>query len=436
MSLRDIFVSLKAAVGAVGLYDVGHPLVTGAMGRLDAAIAGVVAEIDEPAVVSFFDERVFFRRDLRSHESLEFVDFVRLLESKGIESLSFVPPPRTEDTVDLVLFLAGLGDPPVGGSVVLNESPFTPDDDDQSQADVFRARYLAAMDALRSAIYAVQTGEQLDLTMTTWAVQGLLETAVDDPAAAILLSTLKSHDQYTFYHSVNVAVLSIALARAGGIPEAMMEGIALGALLHDIGKAKVDNLLLNKPGGLSESEWTEVRLHPQEGALSILGAAGPAQYLAAVVAFEHHAGYQRDGYPNYDGARTPHPASRLVSVADVYDAITTRRSYRRAETPTRAQLILRRGAGTQFDPDMVDLLHFVLTAYPIGSVLKLAGGEIAVVTNSKAPENHLGCVLVKGKDGAHLPEPQPIVVSIDHVVDQLSPESADVQPAAFIEQIR
>ncbi len=436
MSLRDVFVSLKSAVGLVGLYEVGHPLVIAAIDRLETAVVDLIEGIGDSVVISLFDERVFFQRDLRSHESLEFVDFVRTLEAKGIESLAFVPPARTEDAVDLVLFVAGLGDPPVGGSVVLNESPFTPDDDGENQAAVFRARYLSAMDALRSAIYAVQTGDQLDLTMTTWAVQGLLETAVDDPAAAILLSTLKSHDQYTFYHSVNVAVLSIALARAGGVPESMMEGIALGALLHDIGKAKVDNGLLNKPGRLNDLEWKEVRLHPQEGALSILGAAGPAQYLAAVVAFEHHAGFRRDGYPNYGGAPTPHAASRLVSVADVYDAVTTRRSYRRAETPTRAQLILRRGAGTQFDPDMVDLLHLVLTAYPVGSVIRLVGGETAVVTSASAPDEHVGCLLVKDRNGATLPEPQPLVVNVEHIADQLSPESADIQPAAYIEQLR
>ncbi len=436
MSVRSVFVSLKSAVGLVGLYESGHLLVEEAIDRLEQAIVALTSIAEGPAVISLFDERVFFQRDLLSHESLEFIDFVRSLEAKGVESLAFVPPARREDAVDLVLFLAGLGDPPVGGSIVLNENPFTPDDEDQTQAAVFRARYLGAMDALRSAIYSVQTGDQLDLTMTTWAVQGLLETAVDDPAAAILLSTLKSHDQYTFYHSVNVAVLSIALARAGGVPESMLEGIALGALLHDIGKAKVDSGLLNKPGKLSDGEWDEVRLHPQEGALSILGAAGPAQYLAAVVAFEHHAGYRRDGYPNYEGAPTPHAASRLVSVADVYDAVTTRRAYRRAETPTRAQLILRRGAGTQFDPDIVDLLHLILTAYPIGSVIRLAGGEIGVVTSTKAPEGHVGCLIVKDGGGHFLPEPQPMVVDVAHIADQLTPESSDVQPAAYIEQLR
>lgn len=432
MTLRTVLGSFKAAVGLIGLYEVDHLLVRQAMERLRDEIV----EVGEGSVISLFDGRIFFQRELRSHESLEFVDFVRSLEAKGVESIGFVPPIRSEDVADLVAFVAGLGDPPVGGSIVLNDSPFVPDDEGQSQAAVFRARYLSAMDALRSAIYSVQTGDALDLTMTTWAVQGLLETAVDDPAAAILLSTLKSHDQYTFYHSVNVAVLSIALARAGGVPVSMLEGIALGALMHDIGKAKVDSGLLNKPGKLDEGEWTEVRLHPQEGALAILGAAGPAQYLAAVVAFEHHAGFLRDGYPTYGGAPTPHPASRLVSVADVYDAVTTRRSYRRAETPTRAQLILRRGAGTQFDPDAVDLLHMVLTAYPIGSVIRLVGGEIAVVTSSRAAEDHVGCVIVRGRDGALLGEPEPSIVNVEHIADQLSPESADVQPAAYIEQLR
>ncbi len=433
MNLRRLLQALNHCVGTLLLYGMDHRLVAEAIDTLEEATLELVEEDDEPALISIFDDRLFFRRRLRSHESLEFVHFIRSMESHGVESIGFDPPVRRADLQDLVLFLAGLGDPPVGGSVRFNESHFRPEDTAASRAESFRARYLSAMDALRSAIYAVQSGEQLDLTLATWSVQGLLETSVDDPAAAVLLATLKRHDQYTFYHSVNVAVLSIALATAAGLSRSDVEGLALGALLHDIGKAKVDDGVLNKPGRLDENEWEEIRLHPQEGALAIIGAAGPSQYLAAAVAFEHHAGFSRSGYPTYTGAPVPHPASRLVSVADAYDALTTRRSYRRAETPTRAQLALRRGAGEHFDPQMVDLLHTLLSPYPVGAVLRLSAGEVAVVTAPALEGEPVHCMILRGRRGEFLEHPQPVRVAVEHILDELPPESAEVQPSVVID---
>ena len=431
MSVRSVLRAMNSAVGTSVLYGFEHPAAVADLDRLEAAVEELLAGGSD-ATMSFFDDRLFYQRQLYSNESLEFVDFIRSLESSGVESITFEAPLRRADVTELVAFAAGVGDPPSGASVRINESQYRPDEGEESQAEAFRARYLTAMDSLRAAIYSVQTGERLDLTSATWAVQGLLENSLDDPAAAILLSTLKRHDQYTFYHSVNVAVLSIALAKAAGFSESTVEGIALGALLHDIGKAKVDDGVLNKPGGLDDDEWREIRLHPQEGALAILGAAGPAQYLAATVAFEHHAGYGRGGYPTYDGAPTPHPASSLVSVADVYDAVTTRRAYRRAETPTRAQMVLRRGAGTVFHPEMVDLLHIVLSAYPVGSVLTLAGGETAVVVEAER-DGLVPCALVKDKAGNTLPDPRPVAVPLEMVVDQVPADAVDVQPSALIE---
>ncbi|NND85657.1 MAG: HD domain-containing protein [Acidimicrobiia bacterium] len=430
MSVRALIRAFDKAVATSVLYGFEHPATIADVERLEVAVEALLADAPD-ATLNFFDDRLFFQRQLHSNESLEFVDFIRSLESLGIESITFEAPLRRGDLTELVSFSAGVGDPPGGASVRINESPYHPDEGEKSQAEEFRARYLTAMDSLRSAIYNVQSGERLDLTSATWAVQGLLENSLDDPAAAVLLSTLKRHDQYTFYHSVNVAVLSIALAKTAGFSASTVEGIALGALLHDIGKAKVDDGVLNKPGKLDDREWDEIRLHPQEGALAILGSAGPAQYLAATVAFEHHAGYSRGGYPTFDGAAAPHPAASLVSVADVYDALTTRRAYRRAETPTRAQLVLRRGSGSVFHPDMVDLLHIVLSAYPIGSVVTLAGGETAVVVEADR-DGIVPCALVKDPLGDAI-RPRPVAVPVDLIVDQVPADAVDVQPSALIE---
>jgi len=213
-----------------------------------------------------------------------------------------------------------------------------------------------------------------------------------------------------------------------------VDHIALGALLHDIGKAKVDESILSSPEGLSTEQEEVVYSHPAEGARAILRAGGPDHYLASVIAFEHHMGLAGSGYPVIPGGPAPHPASRLVAVADSYDALTTRRPYRRAETPARAQVILRRGAGSDFDPTMVDLLHQVLGVHPVGSVLRLDDGALALVhVTSRDRTGPVQCLLVRGPDGAELADPEPMEVDQRRIIDQLPAETVDIQPSAFLD---
>ncbi|UCG40937.1 MAG: HD domain-containing protein [Acidimicrobiia bacterium] len=433
MSVRPLLLSLRNAVSLVRLYEADHALVDKAVDRLEQAAEALTLSARGDAALSLFDGRVYVDRALQSHESLEFVDFIRSLQVKEIDSIGITRPVRREDLLALAQFLAEAGPPP-SGSVRLNESPYEPGEEDEAPSATYRARYGSAVDAIRSALAAVQADALIDLTSAEWATQGLMDVASVDPAAAFLLSTLKSHDRYTFYHSVNVSLLSTALAREGKIEEPMIDRIALGALLHDIGKAKVQESILSSPGGLDPDGERVVHAHPAEGARAILRAGGPDHYLAAAIAFEHHIGVAGSGYPVIPGGPAPHPASRLVAVADAYDALTTRRPYRRAETPARAQVLLRRSSGAHFDPVMVDLLHQVLGVHPVGSVLRLDDGSLAVV-HASSPDRSgpVHCLLVRGPDGVEVAEPDRVEVDQRRIVDQLPGETVDIQPSAYLD---
>lgn len=434
MSVRPFLVALRNSVALVRLYEGGHTLVDEAIDRLLRSAEALARSSGGDTALSLFDGRIYVDRVLQSHESLEFVDFIRMLQGLDVDSIGISQPVERDGLLGLAQFIAGQGPEPVSGCVALNESPYEPGEEDEAPAAVFRSKYVSAMDALRAALSSVREGVLVDLTSAEWATRGLMDVATVDPAAAFLLSTLKSHDRYTFHHSVNVSLLSTAMAREGRVEEAVVDDISLGALLHDIGKAKVDEEILSSPTGLSPEQLALVRSHPEEGARAILRAGGPAHHLASVIAFEHHMGVGGTGYPQIPGGPAPHPASRLVAVADVYDALTTRRPYRRAETPARAQLILRRGVGTEFDPVMVDLLHLVLGLHPVGSVLRLEDGALGVVHRSA--EDRTGpvhCLLVRTPDGEEIPEPEPTVVEQRRIVDQLPAESVDIQPSAYLD---
>lgn len=434
MSMRAVLLAFRQARNSMGLYPQEHPtVVSGVLETLKALRDSMGTGSD--LTLTLVDGHAYADREPLPHESLEFADLLASLRGAGIETITFSDPVQVNDVRLLIAFAAGLSaDPPSDASVRINEHPFSPEDLGLTDTEGPRTRYAAAMDTLKRAMLSVGHDERIPMADATVAVERLLEVTVAQPSAALLLATLKSHDGYTFYHSVNVAILSLAMSQALGMDDHASKTLALGALLHDVGKARVDARLLTTAGRLGPDEWAEMRRHPQEGALAILHSAAPGQEFAAVVAFEHHARYDRTGYPLLGYARRPHPFSRLVTVADVYDALTTRRSYRRAESPTRALLTLAKGAGTEFDPGMVDLLVGMVGVHPVGAVLELDDGSLVVVTAAPNDERVEG-LLVQTASGERLAVPEPVVVDDHRIVEQLPADVVDIQPSQFLDLV-
>ncbi|MFW2339020.1 MAG: HD-GYP domain-containing protein [Acidimicrobiia bacterium] len=433
---RDVLSQLRAATTQLALYPLDHPATGEVLGKLRENANRLCKDTVGEVVLSILGDSLYENRSLLAHASLEYNKLLRDLQSRGIESISFEYPVSEGDVYDLAGFAAGLsGDIPAGGTIRLNEGPFTRAELESDEAiSGLRRSYARSLDVLRGVTMALEVDEGFDLTGATWAVEQLVEHTLAQPSASLLLSTMKSHDEYTFYHSVNVCILSIALARLAGLPEDELKLLAVGALLHDIGKVRVQASTLQYPGRLNPEQWAEIKLHPQEGAAAILAAAAPGQEIAAVVAFEHHARFDGQGYPSLVYDRERHFFSRLVATADTYDALTTRRSYRRAETPNRALQVLLQGAGTFYDPNMVHAFIKMVGVYPTGSLLQLAGGELVMVTrNNNEAADHPDVVLVRSAGGASLEIPEPFSMIGRTVVDQLTPAGAGLDPAALLE---
>lgn len=168
-----------------------------------------------------------------------------------------------------------------------------------------------------------------------------------------LASALDARDPYTSGHSHRVSQLSCALANALQLPEADVERIRVGALLHDIGKIGISDIVLQKPGRLTPEEFDLIKLHPVIGRVILEGVQGFAPYLGAVEL--HHENWDGTGYPNRLASEDVPIDARIIHVADAYDAMTTTRSYRAGMTHEKATSILQECAGTQFDPTIVAL---------------------------------------------------------------------------------
>ncbi|MDH3306240.1 MAG: HD domain-containing protein [Acidimicrobiia bacterium] len=433
--LRDFLNHFRAAVRQLTLYPEDHPALVDVLDRATTAANELVAENRDGSALSLIGDSVYLDRKILPHASLEFNRLLREMQARGIESVTFGGGVSRGDVHDLAAFVAQIsGDIPADGTIRLNERPYSRSDLEADESfSGLRRSYARSLDVLRGVSLALEADEPFDLAGATWVVEQLVEQTLAQPAASVLLSTMKSHDEYTFYHSVNVCILSIAMARLIGLPEDELKLLAVGALLHDIGKVRVSTATLQFPGRLDTEQWAEIKLHPQEGAAAILAAAAPGQEIAAVVAFEHHARYDRQGYPSMNYSRPAHFFSRLVSTADTYDALTTRRSYRRAETPNRALRVLLQGAGSLYDPELVQAFIKMVGVYPIGSLLELDSGEVAMVVGSPLDAEALpDVVLVKGADGHHLDHPEPTDLSNRIIVDQLTSERAGVDPASLL----
>ena len=437
--------SLRRASGYVRLYGADHPLCAEAVAEASRSATDLIGA-RAGLLIGVADDTLFVDGEAAGLISLQFNSFLREVVAAGIETVILTPPVDPDEIGLLCRLIAGdTESPPEGPSVVVNQAVLARESGESSPAARLRRTYTRSLDALRSFSTSMQDGTAASLDDTASVVKELLERSLANPAAALLLTTVKSHHEYTFYHSVNTSILSLGLARLAGLPEREQVVLGIGSMLHDIGKVGVSRAVLQHPGRLDPDQWSEVRRHPQMGAEAILAAAAPGEELAAVVAFEHHARFDGSGYPRlvyHDGAhdhghRHPlHFFSRLVAVADTYDAITTRRSYRRAEPPSRALQVLVAEAGTAYDPDFVMAFASMMGVYPPGSFLRLDSGLIVMVTApSEDPTALPEAVAVRDADGNPISAPEPVPYESGDIVEQVAASALDIQPAQILEQL-
>lgn len=412
----------------IGLYPEDHPLTEEALEGARIALASM-AGVSSEVVLALRDDAFYLDGILLPHASLEFNSLNQEMKQRGVLAVTFLLPVSPSDLFDLAAFVAGNSDDlPAEGSIRLNDKVAGDDGEDMSP---LRRSYAGSLHVLRSTSDSMAREGAFDLSSVMSSVELLVDTSLSFSRAALLLSTVKSHDEYTFYHSVNTCILTLSLGKLIGLDAEELIPIGVGALLHDIGKTTISTRILNHPGQLSPEYWQQVEAHPQEGAQAIFAAAGPGHEVAAMVALEHHSRFDGGGYPHVDQRRTPHLFSSMVAVVDVYDALTTRRRYRRAETPNRALQTLLGDAGTSHHPDLVRAFIRLMGIYPPGSILRRSSGDVVVVTGSNGGRTLKGVIAIDSS-GEKI-DPEPVAIDTGDVVEQLLPDRCGINPASLLE---
>jgi len=399
-----------------------------AVAALQGAVEVLVVGAGE-VILSIVDDAFYLDKQMLAHASTEFDAMLSELRERKIDSITLTSASTASDLADLAALVAGVSDDlPAGGTIRLNESQLRPADLEVRPLHDLRQPYSFSLDTLRE----VSRYGSLHLEGVMKAVDDLIEHGAADASSSMLLATVQNHHEVTYYHSVNVCLLSMALGRFAGFERDQVRILGLAALLHDVGRVVVDEAALRNPGRLGNEEWAQVRLHPQEGAATIMAASGIGQEIAAIVALEHHIRVDGSGYPELSGSE-PHLFSRMVAIADSYDAITSFRPYRPARTPNEALRILLEGAGTAYDTDLIRLFIQMTGEYPPGSLLRTGDGRVVMVTDSS--DGMCRGLVVRSADGEMLADPEPIDLSDVEPLSQVMAEEVGVDPDSLLESI-
>ncbi|MEN6326652.1 MAG: HD-GYP domain-containing protein [Syntrophomonas sp.] len=221
---------------------------------------------------------------------------------------------------------------------------------------------------------------KLNIRMFRTMVDRIIDELLVNRHILVNLTDIRSFDDYTFAHSVNVCILSIMTGVTMQYNDLKLKELGMGALLHDIGKIRVDREILQKPDDLTREEFEEVKRHSEYG-FEILRKYDDLSLLSAHVAYQHHERWDGHGYPRKLAGEHIHEYSRIVAVADVYDALLADRPYRPGYTVNQAMLILKQMSGIYLDSNCVNALLTNISSYPIGSIIELNTGEIGIVVD-------------------------------------------------------
>ncbi|MGL5631717.1 MAG: HD-GYP domain-containing protein [Azovibrio sp.] len=231
---------------------------------------------------------------------------------------------------------------------------------------------------VKNLMMDIRLGAEIERNKLDPMVENMVDSIFSNKNALLPLVSLKHHDEYTFEHSVSTCALMIAFARGLDLPRSTIKEIALGALLHDVGKARVPDEILNKPAKLTDAELVEMKSHVVQSIILLQHTPGISD-MAFNVASQHHERFDGSGYPNALKGDQISVYGQMASIIDVYDAISSDRSYHKGASPASALRKLLEWSDHHFDPLLVHNFIRAIGIYPSGSLVRLESDRLAVV---------------------------------------------------------
>jgi HD-GYP domain-containing protein (c-di-GMP phosphodiesterase class II) len=389
---RELVRALAVAQTNATLYPASHPLVGQSIEELVAAVAAVVQMGFEEITVNVYKGTLFVEDHVLPEESVTYRKLIEELLARGISALTLTATFSTADAKAFIELLAADSirdieaaqsflearqavNVHVSETTALDEMAEATTPEAKARA---RSEYDAGLQVMRDVETQAKLGRVFEVEPLQRLVNTLLNSLFLDPAAVLGLTAIKSHDDYTLNHSINVCILSLSLGAALGLDQESLHSLGLSALLYDLGKVRIPEDILNKESPLTADEWQVIKSHAAEGA-DLLKRIQLVDQMPMIVAYEHHQRHDLQGYPEPRGQTEQHLFSKVVALCDAYDAMTTSRPFRREIRPDKALAVLMQGRGKAYDPSLTKTFVAMLGIYPMGAVVRMDDGSTAIV---------------------------------------------------------
>ncbi len=293
---------------------------------------------------------------------------------------------------------------------------------------------------MRTVMQDARLGKVIDVAHVQPVVQSITESILRNPGALVGMLRIQNKDDYTLLHSVSVCTLLVAFCGARELDAESTYQAGLGGLLHDTGKALVPDHILNKPGPLTPEEFAIIKKHPQDG-YDILVKSGGVGAVALDITLHHHERRDASGYPHQQGEGQIGELAQMAAIVDVYDAITADRCYHKGISAAEAMRKIHQWSKFHFNPHYVQQFMRCIGIYPVGTMVMLESGRLAVVvephpTNLLAPKVN---VFFHTRSNAYI-RPQTVDLSRalgfgggDRILRPESPRKWNVDPARFLQ---
>jgi len=398
-----------AALRGAQLYAPGHPLVARNIGAFAETLALVTGQ--QRSITLGVVDAEFVVGDVPLPRASGIMgELLKRLRHLGVERIVIDRAVTREEIEALIFGFAGSDGPE------LDLPPLPHVQIGKIRVEQRIESALADMSAIRTTYrQAVSIAERLweqagvegrpDPQQAREMVDTLAQAVAQNRTALVALTALKNYDNYTFTHMVNVSILTMAQARTLGIDGALLREFGIAGLMHDIGKVRTPVEILNKPERLTDAEFAIMARHVVDGA-EMLRSTPEMPAIAPVVAFEHHLRRDGSGYPAGVRRDTLCLATTLCSIADVYDAMRSQRTYQQAFPTDRIRAVLERNDGAQFDQHLVRRFVQLIGIYPPGTLVRVDTGDMAVVLKAYPPDPYRPRVrVVADRQGVRLERP-------------------------------
>ncbi|HEX2716714.1 MAG TPA: HD domain-containing phosphohydrolase [Gemmatimonadaceae bacterium] len=397
---KTYIIALYGALRAIKLYPVENAAVQKALQELVNNTNELMKRENEIEVkVSgefIFINATRLRLDLDNYAS--FSHLLSLFKASGIGSLRVHGAPTSRDWLTFLSLLQTPSKEPAAqrlhvlagkleAAKILNFELGPTNDAEEEEnrekaKEVAKRTYSQSVAVTKELVHSVRVGRSPNIKKIKRVVQTIVDQILNEETSLMGLTTIRDYDEYTFTHSVNVCIFSVALGRRLGLTKIQLYDLGLAALFHDIGKSRVPVDVLNKATGLTDDEWRAIAGHPWLGSLALFHMRGQQElpYRAMIVAFEHHMKTDLTGYPRPIRPRDMSIYSKIVAVADGFDAATSRRAYQTTPlTPAAVLQEMRDNPRRGMDPVVVKAFINVLGVYPVGTLVVLDTFELAIV---------------------------------------------------------